>query len=144
MGGDPVVDMIPAEPVRRFDVEAPLEIGGDAVAQWLDWEAQANLVGFRTSTAPVEVEVVSVPRQQTEIHVLSRAPQALVDRFLRGDRVLFPRHPLNRDPSAAWFDATPSERWSSRFTSSRTLAMPGPESGAAQASSRNGRGLPAP
>lgn len=116
---------------RPFDVDEPLVPLADPVAQWLDWEQQANLIGFRTSTEPVEVEVVSVPRSETEVHVLPGAHPSIVDRFLRGDRVFFPRHPLNRDPSVAWFDAPVSERWMARFTSSRTLAMPGAESGEA-------------
>ena len=65
------------------------------------------------------------------MHILPAAPDAIVRRFVQGDRVLFPRHPLNTDPTVAWFDAPVSERWTARFTSSRTLALPGPESGAA-------------
>lgn len=116
-------------PIRTYDVNAPLELLEDRVEQWLDWEQQANLVGFRTSPEPVEVDVVSVPRDALEIHVLPGAPPAILDRFLRADTVQFPRHPLNRDPKVAWFDAPVSERWSARFTASRTLAMLGPESG---------------
>jgi len=114
-----------------FDPEAPLRVDPDPVAQWLDWEEQANLAGFRTSTHPVEIDVVCVPRDEVEVHILPGAPDPIVDRFLRGDRVFFPRHPLNTDPSVAWFDAPVCERWTARFTSSRTLALPGPESGAA-------------
>jgi hypothetical protein len=120
-----------SQALRVFDVDAPIQTLEDPVAQWLDWEAQANLVGFRTSTQPVQVDVVSVPAEALEIHVLPAAPAEIVGRFLRGDRVLFARHPLNRDASVAWYDAPVAERWSARFTSSRTLAMPGPESGAA-------------
>jgi hypothetical protein len=119
------------EAIRHFDTNVPLVPAADPVAQWLDWEEQANLVGFRTSTQPVEVEVVSVPRAELEIHRLPGAPPEIIDRFLDGDRVLVPRHPLNRDPSVAWFDAPVHERWTARFTSSRTLAMPGAESGEA-------------
>jgi len=115
---------------RRFDPDEPLRLDPDPVAQWLDWEQQANLVGFRASTLAVEVEVASVPRDELEVHILPGAPAEIVDRFLRGDRVCFPRHPLNRDASVAFFEAPTVERWSARFTSSRTLAMPGPESGA--------------
>jgi hypothetical protein len=118
----------------RFDPAEPIEPSPDPVAQWLDWEEQANLIGFRTSTEPVEVEVVLVPRDRVEVHVLPGAPAVIVDRFLRGDRVCFPRHPLNTDPTVAWFDAPADERWTARFTSSRTLALPGPESGSALAS----------
>jgi hypothetical protein len=100
------------------------------VAQWLEWEAQANLAGFRTHVSPVEVEVAWVPRDSLEVHVLPGAPPEIVDRFLRADYVCFPRHPLNTDPTVAFFDAPVRERWTARFTSSRTLALPGPESGA--------------
>ena len=115
----------------RFVLQEQLRIDPDPVAQWLDWEEQANLVGFRTSTAPVEVTVAWVPREEVEVHILPGAAPEIVDRFLRGDRVCLPRHPLNTDASVAWFDAPTSERWTARFTASRTLALPGPESGAA-------------
>jgi hypothetical protein len=120
-----------ADPAPAADACVPFAPNPDPVAQWLDWEEQANLVGFRTSTAPVQVDVVSVPRAEVEVHVVPGAPAALVDLFLRGDRVLFPRHPLNRDPSVAWFDAPVHEWWLARFTSSRTLAFPGVDSGEA-------------
>lgn len=113
-----------------FDPDEPLRTDPDPVVQWLDWEQQANLVGFRASTHPVEIDVVSVPREEVEVHVLPGAPEPVVSRFVRGDRVCFPRHPLNTDASLAWFDAPVSERWTARFTSSRTLALPGPETGA--------------
>lgn len=116
------------------DADSSFVLDPDPVAQWLSWEEQANLVGFRTSTHPVEVSVVSVPRDELEVHILPGAPAEIVDRFVQGDRVCFPRHPLNRDASVAWFDAPESERWTARFTSSRTLALPGLESGAALSS----------
>jgi hypothetical protein len=116
-------------PHRTFDPADALALDPDPVRQWLDWEEQANLVGFRTSTAPVEVEVAVVPRSDVEIHVLPGAPDAIVERFVRANTVCIPRHPLNRDATVAWFDAPVAERWTARFTSSRTLALPGPESG---------------
>lgn len=115
---------------RDFDPDAALPIDPDPVAQWLSWEEQANLVGFRTSVEPVEIDVVSVHRDEVEVYVMPGARAPIVDRFIRNDRVCFPRHPLNTDPTVAWFDAPASERWTARFTSSRTLALPGPESGA--------------
>jgi len=117
--------------IRSFDPDAALELLDDPVAQWLDWEQQANLIGFRASTEPVEVEVVDVPRDETEVYVLPGAPAEILDRFLRGERVSFPRHPLNRDTSVQWFAEPVRERWQARFTSSRTLALPGAESGRA-------------
>ena len=51
------------DPPRRFDPDEPLVLDPDPVSQWLDWEEQANLVGFRTSTAPVAIDVVRVPRR---------------------------------------------------------------------------------
>ena len=108
----------------------PFQVSPDPVSQWLDWEAQANLVGFRLSTGPVDVEVAWVPRAEVEVYVLPGASAALVARFLRAEGVCFPRHPLNTDTGVAWSDAPARERWSARFTSSRTLAMPGPDSGA--------------
>ncbi len=120
-----------AEGERSLDPELPPALDPDPVVQWLDWEEQANLVGFRTSTKPIEIEVSRVPREAVEIHVLPGAARSIVDRFIRPEGVYFPRHPLNQDTSVAWFDAPIVERWTGRFTSSRTLALPGPESGAA-------------
>jgi hypothetical protein len=104
------------------------ELDSDPVAQWLDWEAHANLRGFRTSTAPVQVDVVAVPRSDVEVHVLPGAPREVLELFLRGDCVMISRHPLNRDPMVAWFDAPVAERWTARFTSSRSLTFPGRDS----------------
>lgn len=116
--------------VRAFDPDGSFQLLADPVAQWLDWEEQANLVGFRAPSVPVEVELSSIARDELEIHVLPGAADEIVSRFLRGDRVLCARHPLNRDPAVAWQTTPVAERWSARFTSSRTLAMYGPESGA--------------
>lgn len=117
--------------VDRFDIRSALHPLPDPVAQWLDWETQANLVGYRTTPAPLEVDVVHVPRRAVRVHVLPGARPELVQRFVRPDRVRFARHPLNRDPSVAFFDAPAAERWHARFTSSRTLAFPGSDSGEA-------------
>jgi len=99
----------------------PIEPLSDPVEQWLQWEEQANLVGFRTSTDPVEVQVAEIARELLDVEVASQAPAPLVDRFLRGDRALFPKHPLNQDRSVAFFDAPFVEHWLCRYTSSRTL-----------------------
>ena len=115
---------------RSFDPAAAFRLLPDPVAQWLDWEEQANLVGFRVSTVPVEVELSKISRDALEIYVLPGAPDEIVARFLRGPDVLCARHPLNLDASVAWQTTPVAERWSARFTSSRTLAMYGPESGA--------------
>jgi hypothetical protein len=75
--------------------------------------------------------VAAVPRRDVRVYVLPGARREIVDRFVRRDHVLFAKHPLNRDPSVAFFDAPVVERWRARFTSSRTLAFPGSESGEA-------------
>jgi len=118
-----------SDSIRDFDPEAELVLDPDPVAQWLDWEEQANLVGFRTDTRPVEVELSRIDRARLEIHVLPGAPAAIVERFVRDAGVLCARHPLNRDPQVAWTTTPVDARWSARFTSSRTLAMYGAESG---------------
>jgi hypothetical protein len=107
--------------------EDPLEPLADPVEQWLQWEEQANLVGFRTSTQPVEVEVTEIPSEFVSVEVATEAPPSVVSRFLRDDRVLFPKHPLNRDLTVAFSDAPVVEHWTCRYTSSRTLvAQAGP------------------
>ncbi len=102
----------------------PIEPLPDPVEQWLRWEEQANLVGFRTSTKPVELAVAAVAPGLVSVEASSEAPDDVVKRFLRGESVLFPRHPLNRDPSVSFFDEPIAEWWWCRFTSSRTLVVP--------------------
>lgn len=115
--------------IRDFDSNEDLVLIPDPIAQWLDWEEQANLVGFRTDTAPVEVALSEIDRAELEVHILPGAPSEIVDRFIRGDKVLCARHPLNQDARVAWTSTPVDARWSARFTSSRTLAMYGSESG---------------
>jgi hypothetical protein len=109
--------------------EPPLAVASDPVEQWLLWEEQANLIGFRTATQPVEVAVASVPRERVTVQRAAFAPEPLVARFVRGDRVLVPKHPLNRDPGVAFFGEPTVERWWCRFTSSRTLVVPPADGG---------------
>ena len=109
---------------QPFSAEQPLELHDDPVEQWLRWEEQANLVGFRTSTKPVEVAVVAVPPGLVSIEAAQQAPPDVIRRFVRGATLLFPRHPLNRDPSVSFFGEPVAERWWCRFTSSRTLVVP--------------------
>lgn len=92
-------------------------------AQWLLWEEQSNFHGFRTTTEQVELEVASVPRADVSVQIADDAPRELVRRFVDEARVRFPKHPLNRDASVAFSSAPAAERWSARFTSSRTLVV---------------------
>jgi hypothetical protein len=115
--------MIPPHPVPSPPPRADFAAGASAFERWLRWEERANLRGFRTSTAPVAVAVAYVPRERTALLVAPDAPSALVDLFLRGERVLWPRHPLNADASVAFADEPVAETWSARFTSSRTLVF---------------------
>ncbi len=108
-----------SSPLSRADSAA----GAPAFEQWLRWEERANLRGFRTSTAPVAVSVAEVSRARLTLLVAPDAPPALVGRFLRSERVLWPRHPLNTDASVAFADVPAVETWTARFTSSRTLVF---------------------
>jgi hypothetical protein len=103
---------------------ATLEPHPDPVEQWLRWEERANLVGFRMSTKPVEVPVAAVAPGLVSVEASARAPRDVLERFVRGESVLFPRHPLNRDPTVSFHDEPAAESWWGRFTSSRTIAVP--------------------
>src|SRR5262249_22292709 len=92
-------------------------------AQWLLWEEQSNFSGFRTTTDPVSLEVAVVSRAELRVEIAAHAPRELVARFVDAERVRFPKHPLNRDPSVAYAAAPAAERWPARFTSSRTLVV---------------------
>ena len=123
-GARGVVRVDPVELERSASAEAPLEPLEDPVEQWLRWEEEANLAGFRMSTKPVEVAVAAVPPGLVSIEASTQAPKDIVRRFVRGDRLLFPRHPLNRDPSVSFYDEPVADRWWCRYTSSRTLVVP--------------------
>jgi len=92
-------------------------------AQWLLWEEQSNFSGFRSTTRPIELEVARIERSRVEVRTAGPIARELAERILRGDHVLFPKHPLNRDEGVAFRDVAASERWLARFTSSRTLVV---------------------
>ena len=108
---------------ETFRIDEPLQVGLDPVEQWLHWEERANLPGFRAPAEVVEIDVVSVPRDAVHVETSLGPDHPVLRRFLRGERVMLPRHPLNRDASVAYFDAPVAERWGARYTSSRTLAF---------------------
>jgi hypothetical protein len=112
-------------PVERVGVapDAPLTLLDDPIEQWLLWEEQANLHGFRTSTEPVPIEVALVPRSAVQVRIPHWPPAEILERFVRHDHVLFPRHPLNRDRSVKFSELPAAERWVCRYTSSRTLVV---------------------
>ena len=112
----------PVEPVgvRSDD---PMVLLDDPIEQWLLWEEQANLAGFRTSTHPVPIEVAAVPRSAVSVRIATWPPAEILSRFIRADRVGFPRHPLNQDRSVKFSDLPAAERWVCRYTSSRTLVV---------------------
>jgi hypothetical protein len=79
------------------------ELNPDPVEQWLGWEAHANLVGFRTRTAPVQVDIVEVQRGRRGA---SRAAEQI-----DAERFLPPSNPdAARTPSAAPVAEPPQER----------------------------------
>jgi hypothetical protein len=112
----------------RADAPTPeLRVDTRPIEQWLHWEERANLIGFRVATAPIDVAVAAIPLERVSVLVAARAPREIVRRFLRDGCVHWPKHPLNRDTSVAFHDAPAAETWQARYTSSRTLAVPGQE-----------------
>src|SRR5262245_14491856 len=101
----------------------PLAVDADPVEQWLRWEEQANLPGFRTSTLPVDLAISAIPAERLRIQLADATPRELERRFFRRGLVLYPKHPLNADPSVTYFGEPASETWQARFTSSRTLVL---------------------
>jgi hypothetical protein len=114
------------EPEGSVPADDPMILLEDPIEQWLLWEEQANLVGFRTSKEPVPIEVAAVPRSAVSVRIATWPPAEILSRFVRGDRVLFPRHPLNRDRSVKFSELPAAERWVCRYTSSRTLVVTQP------------------
>src|SRR5512134_1496975 len=98
-------------PVERVGVapDAPLTLLDDPIEQWLLWEEQANLHGFRTSTEPVPIEVAAVPRSAVTLRMATWPPAEILERFVRPEHVLFPRHPLNRDRSVKFSELPAAE-----------------------------------
>ncbi len=89
--------LCPVEPVG-LSTDAPLTLLDDPIEQWLLWEEQANLHGFRTSTEPVPIEVAAVPRSAVQVRIATWPPAEILERFVRHDHVLFPRHPAEPRP----------------------------------------------
>jgi hypothetical protein len=124
-GSDPRgLTLLVARPQSSFE-SADLAAQAAPLEQWLRWEEQANLRGFRVSTSAIEVGLVRVPRDDVVVRIAAPVPPALLRRFVRDDHVLWPQHPLNRDASVAFFDSPAAEFWRARFTSSRTLVIAG-------------------
>lgn len=111
----PDAELLPGEPT--------LSCVGDPFEQWLRWEERANLVGFRMSVEPVALEVSAIPEERVLVQRAADIPGAVQRRFFRAGRVLFPKHPLNRDKRVAFSKSPVAERWPARFTSSRTLVV---------------------
>lgn len=112
-------------PVELISVrtDGPMVLLDDPIEQWLLWEEQANLAGFRTSVQPVPIEVAAVPRDKVSVRIATWPPAEILSRFLGFDRVLFPRHPLNQDRSVKFSELPAAEHWVCRYTSSRTLVV---------------------
>lgn len=125
---EPAVAELALPDAELLDGELALSRVDDPFEQWLRWEERANLVGFRTSTEPVALEVSEIPAERVLVQLASDVPSAFLRCFFRPGRVLFPKHPLNRDAKVAFSGAPVAERWPARFTSSRTLVVP-PERG---------------
>ena len=115
--------LCPVEAVGVAPNDGPLTLLDDPIEQWLLWEEQANLHGFRTSTEPVPIEVAAVPRSAVTLRMATWPPAEILGRFVRPEHVLFPRHPLNRDRSVKFSELPAAERWVCRYTSSRTLVV---------------------
>jgi hypothetical protein len=115
-----------ASPLVQPAPGLPLDVHPDPIEQWLRWEEQANLPGFRTSIEPVALQVAAIAADRLEVTLADDTPREIERRFLRGGVVLYPKHPLNTDPSVAFFHAPIAEAWQARFTSSRTLVVCGP------------------
>jgi hypothetical protein len=101
----------------------PFALETDPIEQWLRWEEQANLLGFRTSTQPVDLPVAAISLDQVRVQMADATPREIERRFFRRGLVLYPKHPLNTDPSVAFFSEPAAEIWRARFTSSRTLVV---------------------
>jgi hypothetical protein len=72
---------------------------------------------------PVDLSVAAISAERLEVHLADAVPREIERRFFRRGLVLYPKHPLNTDPSVAYFDAPAVETWQARFTSSRTLVV---------------------
>jgi hypothetical protein len=76
------------------------------------------------SMEPVALEVSAIPAERVLVQQAADVPDAVKQRFFRASKVMFPKHPLNRDKRVAFSRFAVAERWPARFTSSRTLVVP--------------------
>ena len=113
-------------PVEAIGVapDAPMALLDDPIEQWLLWEEQANLHGFRTSTAPVPIEVAAVPRSAVTVRIATWPPAEILERFVRARPRAVPAPSAEPRPARSRSRTLPAaERWVCRYTSSRTLVV---------------------
>ena len=90
------------EPQRRPSLgrrpSPPLDVDPDPIEQWLRWEEQANLPGFRTSLLPVDLSVAAIPAERLDVQLADATPRELERRLLPARARALPEAPAQRGP----------------------------------------------
>lgn len=75
------------------------------VQTWLDWEFKPSIPGLNQEFPSSRIPLSLVPVPEVTILRSSHLPKEVEALFLRGDRVLWPKHPYNRVESTPFFKA---------------------------------------
>lgn len=82
--------------------EAPLPVG---IERWLDWENSPAISALKPEFRISPVKLALVPKGELNILSSSLLPTEITETFLRGDQVLWLKHPYNTVESTPFFKA---------------------------------------
>jgi hypothetical protein len=116
-------------PDARATLRSAMPADGEArVGEWLEWEEIENNKLSRKTTKVVPVPVSKVRLDEVVVDAAADVDPLILRRFVRGDTVLWPRHPFLRPQTAEgvpFLDRPVAVSWDSRLTSSRSLVVLG-------------------
>ena len=91
--------------------------------QWLDWELTPSIPGFHQEFPESRIHLSLIPRTSVEVSKSAALPKEIEAFFLRGDQVLWLKHPYNTVESTPFFKAPEiPERLRAYHTASRSMA----------------------
>jgi len=101
------------------------QVNPDPFEQFLLWEQQENLSVFRQPIEKFPLQYSLVPKRDSIVWMSSGAPEGVVSKFIRGEQVVWPKHPHNTDPGVLHYFDPVAGAWPARYTSSRSIVVVG-------------------
>ena len=87
---------------RYSGPETPLPVG---IERWLEWENSPAIAALKPEFRVSPVKLALVSKEQLSILRSSQLPPEIGETFLRGDQVLWLKHPYNTVESTPFFNA---------------------------------------